>query len=438
MLVHSKGPMKVLETSPATWMRNALLANAAFSLISALCFFFVPNVFAAWVGIGSVGFVSLGINLFVFALILAGLATRWALRSNWALIGVATVIVMDIAWVAGSFFLVALPSMTTDAGRIFVLSIAVVVGLFALLQSYALIRLGFARRKSRRTAGSALLVAIVLPTLVGCSMADVRTAPLRDAAPESELIDKGRSLLQRVADTHGLAIWRTYTTQEVIMTDAWQAASWWPESEQKISLKTLPGTFTGKVTFLEGSSAGTEWGIQSWRAYRRDPTGRLSFEPAQEEPTAQTFYLPSLQYFNELPFRLLKATHIAYAGEREYRGKIYDLIFASWGSFEPNPDHDQYLLWIDRSTMLVAMCQYTLRDAAPAFTGTIHFEDYRDLNGVQFPFKQTVILPAPENTLYPLDEYFFHQSRVESVSFDAFDRAELIVDASLEPGDAKQ
>ena len=83
------------------------------------------------------------------------------------------------------------------------------------------------------------------------------------------------------------------------------------------------------------------------------------------------------------------------------------------------------------------MCQYTLREAGPVFTGTIHFGDYREVQGVFFPFQQTVILPAPEHTLYPLEEYFFHQTRGASVAFDEFEEDLLIVDTSLLPGDVK-
>lgn len=146
---------------------------------------------------------------------------------------------------------------------------------------------------------------------------------------------------------------------------------------------------------------------------------------------------PALQYFNELPFRLLSVDFHVYGGEREHRGRIYELVVATWGSLEPNSQHDQYLVWIDAETKRIVMCRYTMRDFGPAYAGTIHYEDYRSIQGVLVPFRQTVVIPAPQHTLYPLDRYFFHQERLESASFDRVNRAELIVDPSRPIADVK-
>ena len=420
-------------------LQAAFRFNALFSMLSGLAFVIAPAFFATLVGIGPKGFVFLGVNLLFFALMLLGLSTQWAMQRRWISVLGALVVIMDILWVAGSLFLASIPSMASDSGKMLIQGIALIVGSFALWQLIAIIKMVRLRPKNRRNTSMATTagLALLLPMLAGCTLADVRTPSIHAAQPDSSLIEKGIALLDRVAESHGYSTWKAFHTQEVIFSDRWQADGFWPAQEQMLSLKSMPGTFTAMATLLDGPKAGEQWGLQSWRPYVRDVAGNLSFEPAQEAATAQTFYIPSLQYFNELPFRLLKADHMAYAGEREYRDRTYDLLFVTWGSFEPNVSHDQYLLWIDRETLLISMCQYTIRSAAPAFTGTIHFEDYRAVQGVYFPFKQTVILPAPENTLYPLDKYFFHQSLVESVTFDGFDKELLIVDASLVPRDVK-
>jgi len=150
------------------------------------------------------------------------------------------------------------------------------------------------------------------------------------------------------------------------------------------------------------------------------------------------FYLPALQYFDELPFRLLSAEFVAYAGDKTHHGKNYHLVFATWGSFAPNLQHDQYLLWINQETLLVEMCLYTVRDLLNWATGTIHFEDYREVQGVMFAFRQSVVLPRPENTAYPLEKNFYHRLLFEEVKFDAFDKQVLIIDASKDVGDFKK
>ena len=431
--------MKTLKSAPELFLRHALRANAIFSILSAFAFLSASSYFAKLVGIGSEGFVSLGVNLAVFAILLLGLSSGWSLKRIWPLFVIALVVLLDALWVLGSFAIASTPSMATHAGKAMIMGIACIVGAFALLQAIALISLAMKRWKNRhRTSilSSATVALMLCISLAGCSLADLRTPSLREADITSAT-EQGTALLQRVAQAHGHAAWQSYETQEVVLVDAWQAKSWWPAQEQSLSLKSILGTFTAQASFLDGPQAAERWGIQSWRAYKRDVSGNLIFLYDEDSTAAHTFYLPSLHYFNELPFRMLKADLIAYAGERIYRDKTYDLIFATWGSFEPNETHDQYLLWIDRETNLIEMCQYTLRDAAPAYTGTIHFDDYRMVQGVVFPFKQTVTIPAPEHTLYPLDEYFFHQSRVDSVAFDAFEKEELIVDESRIPGDVK-
>ena len=432
--------MKVLLQSPATSLYYALRSNALFSTLSGLSFVVASTYFATLIGIGQGGFLFLGINLLVFAGILLGLSSQLMKERTWTLVAAAFIVVVDILWVFGSLVLAAIPSMATDTGQSMIQGIALIVGLFALWQLTALVKLVLQRRKHREnptSVASILGIALLVPVLSGCSPADLRTPLLHTAKSDQSLINKGRDLLNRVAESHGLSAWNTFHTQEIILNDVWQAEGFWPAADQQLSLKSILGTFTAQATLLDGPKAGEQFGIQSWRPYHKDTAGTLSFEPAQEDPTAQTFYIPSLQYFNELPFRMLNADLVAYAGERVYRERTYDLLFVTWGSFEPNMLHDQYMLWIDRETHRIAMCQYTLREAGPVFTGTIHFGDYREVQGVFFPFQQTVILPAPEHTLYPLEEYFFHQTRVASVAFDEFEEDLLIVDTSLLPGDVK-
>ncbi|MFQ5526740.1 MAG: hypothetical protein ACE5GX_10815 [Thermoanaerobaculia bacterium] len=70
--------------------------------------------------------------------------------------------------------------------------------------------------------------------------------------------------------------------------------------------------------------------------------------------------------------------------------------------------------------------------------GSIHFEDYRDIDDVMVAFKSTVTLPPSEETVEPLDDNYFHQIIVDSTSFDGFDPAELVVEVErAELGDAK-
>ena len=51
--------------------------------------------------------------------------------------------------------------------------------------------------------------------------------------------------------------------------------------------------------------------------------------------------------------RIKDAPIISYAGEDEFRGKKYDLVFCSWGTEKPHMKHDQYVAWINKETGLM-------------------------------------------------------------------------------------
>ena len=290
---------------------------------------------------------------------------------------------------------------------------------------------------------------VLLALLVGAagsfwSHADLRTAEVESASGESA--EQGRELLLAVAERHGLEAWRSHTTLEIIATDSWRGSGWWPSPEQGFRSQALLGTFTSRVELLDGPGAGEIRGIQSWVPYRRARQAagiELLDDPAPEI----TFYLPTLQYFTELPFRLLSAETIFHAGQATHRGRDYELVFVTWGSAAPHPEHDQYLLWIDAGSGLIEMVRYTVRDSLSMFSGasrtmmktlaigTIHYDDYRRVGGVLVPFVQTVTLAEPALTQYPVGDDYLHRLVVEDARFDSVSR-EVLVPAPDQPAPA--
>ncbi len=281
------------------------------------------------------------------------------------------------------------------------------------------------------------------------------THPLADLRREIPEIDqasaetRGRALMQASAEAHGLTAWRRYQTHSVEARDLWLAESWWPEREQGLRLHFLSGTFTSQAQLLDGAGMGQLWGIQAWTPYRQE-----HFEApllALDGPAPEiSFYLPSLHYFAELPFRLLEAEHLIYQGKAKLHGKTYERVLATWGAPQPNARHDQYMLWINSETKLIEMARYTVRDAADLRNGfqkklmqslamgTIHFEDYRKVEGVWLPYVHTITLQPPELTRFPLDKNYFHRLEIQDIQFDAVS-PELLCPLNLEaePGDRK-
>ena len=268
----------------------------------------------------------------------------------------------------------------------------------------------------------------LLVLLGGYSAMTHPLADLQTTATETDSV-KGRALLERAAEAHGVDAWRKYATFSLTARDRWPGQSWWPEQDQGFQLRMLNGTFTSQAVLTDGKAAGEVWGIQAWNAYRQNER-QAPIKPVEAPAPEISFYLPTLHYFAELPFRLLEAEHLYYQGRAEHRGELYELVLATWGDHQPNPEYDQYQLWINRNTHLIDMVHYTVRDAVhlyegfaaelmkPLAKGTIHFTDYRDVSGVKVAMAHTITLPPPLLTRYPLDQHYFHRLEIQEAAYD--------------------
>ena len=120
----------------ARGLHNALLANAVFSTFCALFIIFAHNLVLGWLG------VALNIRVLGFALLLFAVYLVWMSRSTHLPRHLVTgVIAGDWAWVVGSVVLVAIKYTSFSTFGVFLtLDIALVVGVFALLQGRGLKR----------------------------------------------------------------------------------------------------------------------------------------------------------------------------------------------------------------------------------------------------------------------------------------------------------
>ena len=73
---------------------------------------------------------------------------------------------------------------------------------------------------------------------------------------------------------------------------------------------------------------------------------------------------------------------------------------------------DQFIVWINKRTGLIDYLRYTVRDFARFAKGTMQFEDYRDVQGIMVPFKQTVVTNSE-----PDGDSVLHQLIFEEVKF---------------------
>ena len=216
-------------------------------------------------------------------------------------------------------------------------------------------------------------------------MADLRPEHLKARPPTEEESQRGRELLRRAVDAQGGAdAWARWTAPEVIFRDEWRGivgrfSCPWPALKNHVRLQWRRDGSLTEAHFLDRP--------ETWRS--TDGT--------------HDFILAAYPYLMELPFRLLDAPKVAWIGEREQ----YDLVLATWETFEPHAQHDQFVLWIDRESHRVVMAEYTIRDKYHWATGADHFEDFRRAGPLLLPFRHTI-------TLRPWSDSVVHRIEIEA------------------------
>lgn len=264
---------------------------------------------------------------------------------------------------------------------------------------------------------------MVLLIMQGC-MADMRTPLLKEKGITESNSKKGRQILEEAWRRHGFDKLENHRVYSIKAHDVWKGLMGkpgrpWPDAESQMAFKYAIGTFDGQVEFLDGRRKGEFAGMAEGSYYEIDPAGNLKFMKMKKK---RQFGLGAYQYFFEMPDRLKKVPIISFAGEKEFRGQKYDIVFATWQTPEPHMEHDQYTLYINQKTKMIDFAVYSLRHnylkipGYKAFYGAIEYEDYRPVDGILIPHQQTVYL----NGLKENKEKHIHQLRVLDFKFDSF------------------
>lgn len=250
--------------------------------------------------------------------------------------------------------------------------------------------------------------ALTVLLTTGC-LADIRPATITDAAPGD-----GRAIMAAAAEAHGgLDAWSARDTLTVEYIDTWKGAasllSPWPERRPLTIRHDLDlHTFNSEVEFLDGRDPGLRWGISEWQTWSQEAGG----ERKDRADKSIRFILPTMHYFVEFPYRLLEAPIILDAGPATIGQTTYDTAFLTWESTEPSRQWDQYIVYIDPDTGRIAKASYTVREIGGMVKGTIHFADYREIDGAWLPHRMTVTT-NPEDDLTD----YLHEVVVEGYTF---------------------
>lgn len=283
-----------------------------------------------------------------------------------------------------------------------------------------------------------LITLLIIGSLSGCKLSDLRTDYLLENGITESSEEKGGRILEEVYRNQGFDKLETFQTYSVVGSDHWKGllgktGNPWPVNEDKIKIRYITNTFDSQLEVLEGKKKGLIAGLQSW-SYYEGTEEKLEF---QKPDKGTRFVLAAYQYFFELSSRLRNAPIIAYAGEEEAFGESYDKVFATWEDAEPNKNFDQYLLWINKETKLIDFVSYTLREnflpGPKGIYGTLEYRDYQEVDGLKIPFNHTVRIQDKKE-----GKGYLHRMIVEEFEFDSFPKEQLYINPELEQiGDEK-
>lgn len=232
-----------------------------------------------------------------------------------------------------------------------------------------------------------LITLFALSLICQSCLSDIRTDYVKQEGTVIANLEKGKTLLQNIHTGQSPAAWADIEVYELNLTDEFfgiQGSLAKPFPDKKTSMQAFfaPNSYDGKLTFNSGKLKGTTWGIQSWKTYTQESDKKAVFNKNKKA----TFWLPTYQYFIELPARVQNANVISYAGEQSFKGEKYDLVYITWKTQEPQKDIDQYMVWINKKTNTVDLVEFTIRDQMNFLKATAVYEDLEDVgDGVLLP-----------------------------------------------------
>lgn len=246
------------------------------------------------------------------------------------------------------------------------------------------------KKLRRLTVAGLLLLGLGFLTAKLLTLSDIRPDTLREGIAAESTLEARRILSLLAARYGGLDRYRQRGATQVEYTDEWASgimrrfgSPWQPGERLRFTFAN--GSDNSRLDFLSGPRQGQSWGIQQWQTYEVR-AGQRTFAANKDIK----FWLPTIEYFIEMPFRIGDAQIAAHAGAKALKDQTYDLVYLTWGSPAPQRHIDQYVAWIRRSDGILEFVEYTVRDIAPFMTGCIHYEDWRDIDGILLPFRMTV------------------------------------------------
>ncbi|MDH3555167.1 MAG: hypothetical protein OEU80_06590 [Deltaproteobacteria bacterium] len=235
--------------------------------------------------------------------------------------------------------------------------------------------------------GKLFLVFTALIMMMGCSTADLSTDNLRDQDAQPDLREKAITIFERSLNARGgYDTYKSFNSVRLRGTDLWHSSFvrfFTPVTEQaqKFEVKFSIAGNDIKYLFSNGKRKGQFIGVEDGKPYKA-----IEGEKEFTDSSKIRIYLEPLTHYFKWPFNLYESPVLLYAGEREIENETYQLLFASSGGVAASPEHDQYVIYINKKTYHVDYIDFTLRSLFESYKGTLHYRDFRTVQGLVVPF----------------------------------------------------
>jgi hypothetical protein len=252
---------------------------------------------------------------------------------------------------------------------------------------------------------------LALCSLTACSLSDLRPDEMKTVEqpkPDSDDAARARALLEEVAQAHGgLDQLKRARVAQVKLRDTWPGpimrlfGSPWSTNPQELLLTWQLGQDNATLELLNGGKKDHRWGVQQWCTWTQEPDGERRFEAHEDA----WFWLPTLEYFIEAPWRLREAQTLAMLPAAERDGERYERVFMTWGSAAPQEDTDQYIAWVHAETKQLKYLEFTARDVYGFVVGIAIYNELRRVDGLLFPGSIDIVQDRETftDTLHRLD-----------------------------------
>ena len=235
--------------------------------------------------------------------------------------------------------------------------------------------------------GSFLRVFTILIMLMGCSTADLSTDNVRNQDTQPDLREKAIRIYERSLNARGgFKTYKSFDSIRLRGTDLWHSSFvrfFTPVTEQEQKFEVVFATKGNEISyiFLNGTREGQAIGIENGKTYRV-----IEKEKEFSDSSKIRIYLEPLTHYFQWPYKVFESPLLLYAGEDNIANQSYHLIFASSGGVAASPEHDQYVIYVNKKTHQVDYIDFTLRSLFQSYKGTLHYRDFRTVQGLVVPF----------------------------------------------------